>query len=140
MKRFLTFAVPAALLTVFGCGGDTCTSAAAPLSGNVGSKSCSLAPGQVATFSVELCGKCTDTAQSCQAEFVNNQIEVAPVVQQCQAQATCGVSGSCAITPPVATCTLTIPANIPDGTNISVQGETTVNDTFHVGSGTSCTL
>ena len=140
MKRILTFAVPAALLALAGCGGDTCTSAPAPLAATVGGRTCNLAPGQVATFSVQLCGRCTDTAQTCQAEFVNGQIEVSPVVQQCQTQAGCGVGAECAITPPVATCQMTIPAGIAPGTNISVQGEMIVNDTLQIGSGTSCTL
>ena len=146
MKRVLAFALPAAILALTGCGGDTCTSAAAPLQDTAGGQSCNLTPGQVATFNIRLCGRCTDTAASCQAEFVNGQIEIAPVVQQCQAESTCGVTGSCAVTPPVASCQLTIPASVSDGTPISVQANdqngnfVSVTDTVVTNGGSGCTL
>ena len=55
MKRYLTL-LPAAVLVLAGCGGDTCTSAAAPLK-NTSGENCTLAPGSNATIQVELCGK-----------------------------------------------------------------------------------
>lgn len=120
MKRLLTVAVPALVIAVAGCGGDTCTSAPAPLDpSDPGGHSCTLAVGQSITFTVPLCGKCTDSSTSCQAEFANNQIEVAPVVQQCQAQQGCPISGTCGTT--TASCQLTIPAGVTTGTVISVQ-------------------
>jgi hypothetical protein len=146
MKHRLACLTSAVLVVLAGCGGDTCTSAAAPLQDETGNKTCTLAPGQLATFSIQLCGRCTDSAASCQAEFVNGQIEIAPVVQQCQAESSCGVTPSCAVTPSTATCQLTIPASVTSGTPISVQANSqqgspiVVTDTLQVGSGTSCTL
>ena len=146
MKRVLAFALPAAILALTGCGGDTCTSAAAPLLDTQGGQQCNLTPGQEATFNIRLCGRCTDTAASCQAEFVNGQIEIAPVVQQCQAESTCGVTGSCALTPPVASCVLTIPGSVTSGTTISVQANdqngnfVSVTDTVVTNGGNGCTL
>ncbi len=146
MKRLLVTALSVLVLAVAGCGGDTCSSVAAPLQDQSGGKTCTLTPGQTATFNVQLCGRCTDTSASCQAEFTNGQIEVAPVVQQCQAEAGCGVTAGCAVSPTVATCQLTIPANVTTGTQISVQANDqagnpiVVTDTVQVGGGTNCTL
>jgi hypothetical protein len=146
MKRLLAVALPAAALALAGCGGDTCSSAAAPLQDLVGGKTCNVTPGQVATFTIQLCGKCTDSAAACQAEFVNGQIEIAPVVQQCQAQKGCSITPECAVQPPTATCSLTIPSSVTAGTTISVQASdqngttVVVPDVVATNGGSGCTL
>ncbi len=139
MKRLLAL-LPAAVLLLAGCGGDTCTSAAAPLKNN--SASCSLAPGAAATITVELCGKCTDSGAGCQAEVTNNRLEVAPTVQQCQASSGCAING-CNVSVPTASCQVTLPASlVPGSYELDVVGETTVQGTLTVqsGAGSSCTL
>jgi hypothetical protein len=140
MKRLLAFALlPAALAAVAGCGGTACTSSPAPLSQS-NNTNCTLAAGSTATVSVGLCGKCTDSAPSCQAEFVNGQLEVAPTVQQCQESAGCGVVAGCATTQPRATCTVTIPASAPAQVPIVIVGDSTLNGQLTIGQGTSCSL
>lgn len=140
MKRLLAYALlPTALAALAGCGGTACTSSPAPLSVSP-NPSCTLAAGSTATVSVGLCGKCTDTAPSCQAEFVNNQLEVAPTVQQCQESAGCGVTSACATTQPRATCSVTIPASATGQVPIVIIGDSTVQGQLNIGSGSSCNL
>ncbi len=141
MKRILTIAIPAALLALAGCGGDTCSSADAPLQNATGGRTCTLTAGAVATIQVALCGKCTDSSPSCQAEFTVNGLEVAPVVQQCQASASCGTSAQCALQSPVATCQVVVPSS-PGQVNIIV-GAAQVRDNLNIvssGGDPSCTL
>ncbi len=146
MKLLLALASSAAVLVLSGCGGDTCTSAPATLA--VRNSACTLAPGSTATISVGLCGKCSDSSPSCQAEFLNAQggttnpdhLEVAPTVQQCQANAGCAISG-CNISVPTATCQVAVPAGLTGDMPIQVIGETTATGQLNFGSsGTSCTL
>ncbi len=138
MNRLLAL-VPAAVLLLSGCG-DACTSQPAPLKNTQGA-SCSLAPGVTANIQVELCGKCSDSGASCQAEFTSNRLEVAPTVQQCQASSGCAEEG-CSISVPMATCQVTLPASLTPGAtfDLNVIGDTTVQGTLTVGSETSCTL
>ncbi len=141
MNRLLAL-IPAAVLLLAGCGGDTCTSAAAPLK-NTSGESCTLTPGATATIQVELCGKCSDSGGGCQAEFLPasnpDHLEVAPTVQQCQANAGCAISG-CNISVPTATCQVAVPAGLTGDMPIQVVGETTATGQLNFGSGTSCTL
>jgi hypothetical protein len=140
MKRLLAYALlPTALAALAGCGGTACTSSPAPLSQS-GNSNCTLAAGSTATVSVGLCGKCSDTSPSCQAEFVNGQLEVAPTVEQCQESAGCGVTSGCAVSQPRATCTVTIPATASGQVPIVIVGDSTVNGQLNIGSGTSCNL
>ena len=140
MKRLLAYALfPTALAALAGCGGTACTSSPAPLSVSA-NPSCTLAAGSTATVSVPLCGKCTDTSPSCQAEFVNGGLEVAPTVQQCQETAGCGPTSACLSAQPRATCTVTIPASASGQVPIVILGDTTVNGSLTIGSGTSCNL
>jgi curli biogenesis system outer membrane secretion channel CsgG len=139
MKRLLVVALPAALALLTGCGGTACTSTPAPLAQS-SNTSCTLAAGSTATIDVTLCGKCTDSGWSCQAEFVNNQLEVAPTAQQCQESAGCGVAASCAVTQPHATCTVTIPATASGTVPIVIIGDSQVNGQLTIGQGTSCSL
>lgn len=146
MKRVLALVLPATLLALAGCGGDTCSSAPAPLQNTQNGKQCDVTPGQLATFTVQLCGKCTDSAAACQAEFVNGQIEIAPVVQQCQAQRDCAITPGCAVQAPTATCSLTIPSSVTTGTPIAVVASdqngspVVVTGTVTTNGGGSCTL
>ncbi len=141
MKR-LVLALSVAVATLAGCGGDTCTSSPAALASN-SSESCTLSPGSTATVSVSLCSKCSDSSPSCQAEFLPtnapDHLEVAPVVQQCQANAGCAVSG-CNISVPKATCTVPVPSGLSGSMPIQIIGETTVQGTLSFGSGTTCEL
>ena len=140
MKRLLAFALlPAALALLAGCGGTACTSTPAPLPQS-SNANCTLAAGSTATVTVALCGKCTDSSPSCQAEFVNNQLEIAPTVQQCQESAGCGVAAGCAVTQPRATCTVTIPATASGQVPIVIGGDTQVTGQLTIGQGTSCSL
>src|SRR5689334_8086213 len=120
MKRFLALTLAPALVALAGCGTDTCSSSpATPKNSSVAA--CNLGPGQ-ATVNVELCSKCSESTPSCQAEpvncggpdFSNCHFEVSPTVQICQANAGCAISG-CNVSVPTASCTLTVPANVPPG-------------------------
>ncbi len=136
MKRLLAL-VPVAVLVLAGCAGDTCTSSAAhPTATN---PTCSLTPGSTATISVALCAKCTDTSPSCQAEFVGGGLEVAPVVQQCQEQANCNVTG-CNVSVPTASCSVSVPASASGSMPLTIVGDTTVTGTVTFGGGSSCSL
>jgi hypothetical protein len=139
MKRLHACAILTAVAALAGCGGTACTSTAAPLSQS-GNTNCTLAAGSTATVSVALCGKCTDSSPSCQAEFVNGGLEVAPTVQQCQEQSGCGVAAGCATTQPRATCTVTIPASASGSAPITILGDSTVTGSLTIGQGTTCNL
>jgi hypothetical protein len=133
MKRLLAV-VPAAVLVLAGCG-DTCTSnAAKAITTN---PSCSLAPGTTATISVAICGGCNDSSASCQAEFVAGALEVAPVVQQCQDDAGCAITGCKNLS---ATCDVLIPGDLSGQVDLRVIGEETVSGTLTAGSGSTCNL
>lgn len=141
MKRLLSLVLPAAVLALAGCGGDTCTSADAPLQNSGGGQQCTVNAGSTVTVQVATCGKCTDSNPSCQAEITNGQLEVAPVVQQCAANAACGTSASCAISPPIATCSVVAPST-PQQIPI-VVGAGQVQNTLNVvssGGSTTCSL
>jgi hypothetical protein len=103
MKRLLALA-PAALVVLAGCGADTCSSKPAQVAQIA---PCSVAPGATVAVPVQLCGHCTDSSPTCQAEFLNNQFEFAPVFQECQEQRGCPVDPACANAP--VTCTVTAP-------------------------------
>lgn len=141
MKRVLAFALPAAILALTGCGGDTCTSNPAALA--VQANECTLAPGSTATINVRLCGKCSDSAPSCQAEFLPeanpDHLEVQPVVQQCQASASCAETG-CNISVPTASCPVTVPPGLTGSMPIQIVGDSIVGATLNFGSGSTCTL
>ncbi|HVI74424.1 MAG TPA: hypothetical protein VM683_05505 [Anaeromyxobacteraceae bacterium] len=139
MNRLVLAVALAPTLLLAACGGTACTSTPATPQ-NTNNPSCSVAAGQTVTVDVALCGKCTDTSPSCQAEFRNGTLEVAPTVEQCQEQAGCNISGGCDITPPHATCSVTIPAGTISGTPIVILGDQTYNATLNIGSGTTCNL
>ena len=143
MKRSLA-AVPCAVLLLAGCGtGDTCQTNPAALRNQAAGCSSPLAAGQQVTFNVALNCNCTESSPSCQAEFVNGGIEVAPVFQQCQADAACGGTPGCAITQPTATCSVTLPASVSGQVQLTVIGAANpVQGTVTVASGgaTSCNL
>jgi hypothetical protein len=103
MKRLLALA-PAALVVLAGCGADTCTSKAAQVQQIA---PCSVAPGSTVAVPVQLCGQCTDSAPSCQAEFLNGEFQFAPAFQECQEQRGCAIQPGCANSP--VTCTITAP-------------------------------
>jgi hypothetical protein len=144
MKRFLSLAAVAAVaLAQAGCGGTACTSNPAPLPQS-SNTSCTLAAGSTATIDVALCGKCTDTSPGCQAEFLTDasgtRLEVSPTVQQCQENAGCNIASGCALAPPHATCTVTIPASATGSYNLVILGDTQVQGQLTIGSGSSCQL
>ncbi len=132
--------VPAAALLLAGCGADTCTSAPAPLK-NSSASPCTLAPGSSATVQVQLCGKCGDSSPSCNAEFVNGRLEVAPVVQQCANEAGCATSG-CKIDVPSATCQISGVPSQAGSYPLLLVGDNQVSGTVTVqpGGSSSCTL
>jgi hypothetical protein len=133
--------ISAALLVLAACGAasDTCTSnEATPQNTNPGG-SCTVAAGQPVTINVQLCAKCSDSAPGCQAEFVNGGVEVAPTVQQCQADLGCAVNG-CNLGVPTASCSLTIPAGTTGQIPLHIVASPVVEATINIGSGTSCTL
>jgi hypothetical protein len=133
MKRLLAF-VPGVVLVLAGCG-DTCSSNAAKATTT--NPTCSLAPGATATISVAVCGGCNDSSASCQAEFVGGALEVAPVVQQCQGDAGCAISGCTDLT---ATCSVAVPASLSGSVDLRVVGESTVTGTLSAGTGSTCAL
>ena len=140
MKRLLAYALlPAALAAVAGCGGTACTSNAATPQNKGGLPTCTLAAGTTATIDIALCGKCTDSAPSCQAEFVNGQLQVGPTVQQCQEQAGCPIAAGCAFTPPHATCTVAVPVGATSGQMV-VSADQTYTTQLVIGSSTNCQL
>ena len=143
MKRLLALA-PAALLVLAGCGTDTCSSSAAHVAAaDSGARpTCTLAPGSTATINVTLCTKCTDSSPGCQAEFRTdtNTLEVAPFVQQCQANLGCNING-CNAAAQQASCQVTIPAGASGTASIALAGDTQpILGTLTLGSGTSCSL
>lgn len=141
MNRIVRYAILAVVLAVAGCGGDTCTSVDAPLQNSGGGQQCTVNAGSTVTIQVATCGKCTDSSPSCQAEVVNGQLEVAPVVQQCAANASCGVADSCAIAPPTATCSVVAPGT--PGQIPIVVGAGQVHNTLNVvasGGSATCAL
>src|SRR3990172_6537788 len=136
MNRFLAL-VPAAVLLLAGCGGDTCSSSAAEAQQLP--SGCTLAANTTTTIEVQLCAKCSDSSPACTGEFVNDQIELDPTFQQCQANAGCAETG-CAITNSLVTCSVTTPG---PGTYPVVAGSNLLRETVNVeesGAGTSCTL
>jgi len=136
MNRFLAL-VPVAVLLLAGCGGDTCSSSAAEA--ELLPSSCTLAPNTTATIQVQLCAKCSDSSPACTGEFVNDQIELDPTFQQCQANAGCAETG-CAISNSLVTCSVTTPAS--EGPVTVVAGSTLLTGTVNIAEsgGTSCTL
>jgi hypothetical protein len=132
MKRILALAPTALLLAA--CG-DTCSSAAAPVQ-SVPS-SCSVAAGASSTIQVQLCPHCTDSAPSCQAEFRNGQIEVAPTFQQCKEQSGCPVDPSCGIQNNTASCSVSVPSSASGAIPIIDASTGSQIGTASVGSG-SC--
>lgn len=127
----------AAALLLAACNTDTCSSSAAQPRSNGGS--CVLAVGSTATVDVQLNCQCTDTSAACQAEFVNNALEIAPTVQQCAEQAGCATSG-CALSAQRATCSVTIPSGaVPGRYPIVINGATTGQVTIG-SSGSGCSL
>lgn len=140
MKRLILAVAlaPAALLAA--CGGTACSSSPATPQ-NTSGTSCTVAAGQTITVNVALCGKCTDTSPSCQAEFVGNQLQVGPTVQQCQEQAGCNIAAGCDATPPTASCTVFVPQGTPSGTGIVITGNQNYPGTLNIGgSSTICNL
>lgn len=142
MRKLLGFAI-AAVAVLAGCGTDTCSSGAATPQDTTGGTNCAVAPVGAATINVRLCSKCNDSSPSCQAEFVNGRFEVAPVVQQCQADSGCAIAG-CNYAVPTATCTVTLPASATSGSSYDLvvvgEGPPVYNTLSVGGSGTSCTL
>jgi hypothetical protein len=129
--------VPAAVLLLAGCGGDTCSSSAAEAEALP--SNCTLAANTTATIQVRLCAKCSDSSPACTAEFVNDQIELDPTFQQCQANAGCAETG-CALPNSLVTCSVTTP---DPGIYTVVAGSNLLSETVSVeesGAGTSCTL
>jgi hypothetical protein len=140
MKRILAL-VPAAVLVLAGCSGDTCSSNAPALQNASGGKTCTVSAGQQVTFTVAICAKCSDSSPSCQAEFLTDHFEVSPAVQQCQANSGCAVNG-CNINVQSASCTVTVPTTLSGTYPVNVVGENAAIATSSVtiGSGTSCSL
>ncbi len=131
-----------AAVAVAGCGTDTCSSSPATPQDTGGGALCSVAPASTVTIYVKLCSKCYDSFPSCQAEFLTDHVEVAPVVQQCQANAGCAIPG-CNVEVPTAACTLALPASATASSYpLYVIGDTgSVTNTLDLGgAGTSCTL
>ena len=93
MKRLVAF-LPAALLTLAGCG-DTCTSKSADVQELP--STCTLPASASTSIEVRLCPKCTDSGTGCQAEFVNGQFELDPTFQECQADAGCDITRACTL-------------------------------------------
>ncbi len=138
MKRLLALA-PAALLLA-ACG-DTCTSKPAAVDTLQGQCS-TVAAGSAVTINLQLCPTCSDTSPSCTGEVrPGNLIELDSVVQQCQAQSGCSVTG-CNISP--VGCPLSQP--LQDGQTYTVQystgngGLASTTLTAQSGGSTSCTL
>ena len=137
MNRLVLAVALAPTLLLAACGGTACTSSSAAT--QTTTPNCTVAAGQQITVNVALCGKCTDSAPSCQAEWLGDRLEVAPTVQQCQEQAGCNPSGGCDINAR-ATCTVTIPAGTTGAPPIVLAGENTYTGTLTIGSGTTCNL
>jgi hypothetical protein len=95
----------AAALALAGCGADTCTSKPAQVAQIA---SCSVAPGATVSVPVQLCGQCTDSSPTCQAEFLSGEFQFAPAFQECQEQRGCPVQPGCANLS--VTCTITAPS------------------------------
>jgi hypothetical protein len=102
-----TFFYTAAATVQDDADANGCTSAVATLATSGGT--CTVAAGATVTIQVPICSKCTDSNPSCQSEFVHDHVELAPVVQQCQADAGCSVNG-CNINVPTVPCTVALPA------------------------------
>jgi hypothetical protein len=135
MKRILAV-VPCAVLFLAGCG-DSCTSTPADVQQLPAT--CTLPAGVSATIDVQLCAKCTDSTPLCQAEFLNNEFELAPTLQQCQANAGCGITNACDIDNSRVSCTVTTPTT-PGSYTIVTANQ--VRGTVQVTSGgtVSCSL
>jgi hypothetical protein len=137
MKRLALAVALAPTLLLAACGGTACSSA--PAATQTTSPNCTVAAGQQVTVTVALCGKCTDSSPSCQAEWLGDHLEVAPTVEQCQEQSGCNPSGSCDINTR-ATCTVTIPAGTMGSPQLVLAGENTYTGTLTIGPGTTCNL
>jgi hypothetical protein len=138
MKRALATAV-LAVAVLGGCGMDTCTSSPAKLSPTVGS-SCTLAAGSSATIQVSLCSSCNDSSPTCQAEFTNGVLEIAPSVEQCQDQSGCASTG-CNASVRTATCGVAVPMGLSGQYQMVLIGDgSPVYGTVTIGSGSTCVL
>lgn len=138
MNRLVLACALAPTLLLAACGGTACQSS--PATPQNTSPSCSLAAGQPVTIDVALCGKCTDSSPSCQAEWLGDHLEVAPTVEQCQEQAGCDIAASCDFPPPHATCTVTIPAGTTGSAPLVLLADQQYEGTVNIGSGTTCNL
>ncbi len=136
-KRFVL--VPAAVLgaVLSGCGGDTCSSKPADVSGFGSCAGNQLAPNSPVTIAVRLCATCSDTGPNCNTEIVGGQIQVDTTFQECQGNA------SCAPTPPACSsvnCTVQTPSG-GTFTIVGQSGGSTVNGptvTIAQGGATTC--
>jgi hypothetical protein len=142
MKRLALAICLAPTLLLAACGGTACSSA--PATPQSTSPNCTAAAGQPVTVNVLLCGKCTDSSPSCQAEFLSDsqgqRVEVQPTVEQCQEQASCGPGSSCDISSPTASCTVTIPSGTTGSVQLVLVGNTTSTGTLTIGQGMTCNL
>jgi hypothetical protein len=123
MKK-LVGTIAVALFALAGCGGDTCSSQDAKVTPQGGS--CTLAANAPATINVRICPQCTDTSPSCQSEVVSQGgvtvIEIAPVVQQCQASQGCDITQQCQISPLACPLSAALPPGTYTATYLDANG------------------
>ena len=114
--RIVTAAAALAAALLAGCGSDgsACSSRDADLAASaVTPSNCTAAAGSTVSIPVNLCPKCSDTRASCQAEFLNGVIEVAPVFFECEENRGCQLNPSCENNPATrrVNCQVSIPAS-----------------------------
>ena len=119
MNTRLVLAATAAAALLAACGSEdsACISRDAELAaGAVVPTSCTASPGSSVTIPVNLCPKCSDTRASCQAEFRNGQIEIAPIFFECEESRGCAINPACENNAARrANCTVVIPAGTQPG-------------------------
>jgi hypothetical protein len=115
--RIVLAVAAAALLAACGADESSCTSRDAELAENaITPDRCSAQAGSTVTIPVNLCPRCSDTRASCQAEFRNGQIEIAPIFFECEEDRGCPIIAACENSEARrANCTVAIPLGTPPG-------------------------
>ena len=144
--QIVAVAAGAALL-LSGCGEDA-ASCTAPQSNPAQlaargalPSSCTVAPGNRISIPVRLCPRCSDSRPGCQAEFLNDAVEIDPTFQECEEDRGCALNPGCELRDNTVNCSVTIPAGTPPGSYpiiYAASGQT--GGDVEVGTSSSCSF
>lgn len=136
MKRIISITIPAALLALAGCGGDTCSSGTVPVSDVTGGCA-TIAANQPVTISLHTCPSCSDQGLACSPDLhavQSGTILLDSVAQQCQVN--CGTG--CSINP--VQCQINLPPGQYNVLYNTAAGQASTPVTAQDGATNNCTL